>query len=66
MIDGTVRAAPRMGTVVVIRVPGSPRGEAERGARECALGRAFDWFARVEEACSRFEPASEVRRLAGR
>jgi thiamine biosynthesis lipoprotein len=28
-----------------------------------ALGRALDWFRRVEAACSRFDPGSEVRRL---
>ena len=29
-----------------------------------AVGRAFNWFATVERACSRFDPDSEVSRLA--
>lgn len=31
-----------------------------------AVDRAFEWFRRIENACSRFEPASEVQRLASR
>lgn len=31
---------------------------------EEAVARAFDWFAEVEARCSRFDPTSEVRRLA--
>jgi thiamine biosynthesis lipoprotein len=39
---------------------------SSRGARAAAgeLGRALSWFALVEHACSRFEPGSEVTRLA--
>jgi thiamine biosynthesis lipoprotein len=46
-----------MGTVVSIEVD----------APDSVLRRAFDWFRRVETHCSRFDPASELRRLtAGR
>ena len=38
----------------------------EAGADTGAIGRAFDWFRRVEAACSRFDRASEVLRLLDR
>lgn len=44
---------PAMGTVVSIEVD----------APEDALARAFDWFREVEAVCSRFDAASELRRL---
>ncbi len=45
---------------VVLDAPAA-RPEAER-----AIERGFGWFAAVEAACSRFDPASEVRALAAR
>jgi thiamine biosynthesis lipoprotein len=36
------------------------------GSLAVAIERALGWFAAVECTCSRFEPASEVRELAGR
>ena len=42
-----------MGTVVSIEVD----------APEAALARAFEWFQQVENACSRFDAASELRQL---
>jgi len=51
-----------MGTVVTIEVVthgGGPVAETES-----AMDRAFDWFRRVESCCSRFDPDSEVSRLA--
>lgn len=42
-----------MGTVVSIEVD----------APETAFNRAFEWFRRVEAVCSRFDAASELRRL---
>jgi thiamine biosynthesis lipoprotein len=42
-----------MGTVVSIEVD----------APDAAVMRAFEWFRQVEAVCSRFDPASELRRL---
>ena len=51
-----------MGTFVSIHVvcEGGDRG---RAMREQAVERAFDWFRRVEECCTRFEPSSELMQL---
>ena len=57
-----------MGTFVTIHVVGANSGhksEAESATlREEAVERAFAWFDRVEERCSRFDSGSEVMRLA--
>jgi FAD:protein FMN transferase len=63
-----VIGAPRwqevwMDTVVAIQVA-VPAEAAPR--YHAAVRSAFDWFARVEAACSRFDPASEVCGLLGR
>jgi thiamine biosynthesis lipoprotein len=59
-----VQTAALMGTLVTIEAVGpAPGGDAERDA---ALGRAMDWFRRVESACNRFDPQSELRRLSDR
>ncbi len=62
MSAGSAQAVALMGTIVAIEIVG-PGGEAERTA---AIGRALDWFRRVEAACNRFDPASELRRLSAR
>jgi len=54
------RTVVRMDTFVTIGIVG---GGGQPGGGEAALTRALDWFRRVEEVCSRFDPASEVRRL---
>jgi FAD:protein FMN transferase len=46
-----------MDTVVTVQLA-VPAGAAPR--YQAAARRAFGWFARVEAACSRFDPASEV------
>jgi thiamine biosynthesis lipoprotein len=51
-----------MDTLVDIHVVA---GAAEREAFD-AIARAFEWFSRVEQICSRFEPSSEVMRLSER
>ncbi|MDQ2667352.1 MAG: FAD:protein FMN transferase [Gemmatimonadota bacterium] len=61
-----VRTTALMGTVVRIEVIGQPRTDAERERRDVAVERAVEWFRAVECCCSRFDPNSEVRRLAGR
>jgi thiamine biosynthesis lipoprotein len=49
-----------MDTLVTISL-GLPIGERPRWDGQ--LRRAFEWFAAVESACSRFDPASEVNQL---
>lgn len=64
MSAGGVQATALMGTIVTIEVVGTqPGGEAERDA---AIGRAMEWFRRVETTCNRFDPESELRRLSAR
>jgi thiamine biosynthesis lipoprotein len=53
-----MRTELAMGTWVTIQVLRS--GEAA----SAALNRAFHWFHEVEKCCSRFDPESELRRLA--
>jgi FAD:protein FMN transferase len=62
------RSAALMGTVVTIHVVGAVVGHDQdpdqASQREQAVERAFEWFHRVEECCTRFEAHSEVMRLA--
>lgn len=58
------RTVPLMGTLVTIHVVGHDDDPEQIMRREEAVERAFDWFTRVEECCTRFEPQSEVMRLA--
>jgi thiamine biosynthesis lipoprotein len=51
-----------MDTVVSIQVVNQPDDAVVRPA----LQRALDWFAVVEQACSRFDPNSELRQLIAR
>ena len=50
-----------MGTVVTLHIVETEL--SPRDAREAAIARAKDWFVRVEAACNRFDPTSELRRL---
>jgi FAD:protein FMN transferase len=59
-----VRTLPLMGTIVTIQVVGHGADSQETSHREEAVERAFGWFQRVEECCTRFEPQSEVMQLA--
>ena len=52
-----------MGTVVTIEVVGHGASEAQRTTRADAVARAMAWFLDIEKCCSRFDPASELRRL---
>jgi len=56
-----VHSVSLMGTVVTIQV-NAPHGNDAKPA----VMRAVEWFRQVEAACSRFDPDSEVTRLAGR
>ncbi len=58
----TTRTVVLMDTYVTIRVVDGPQASGNAAAIE----RAFDWFRRVEAACSRFDPLSEVMRLLER
>ena len=55
-----------MGTVVTIRVVRQREHPKEPIRCEETVERAFDWFRRIEECCTRFEDQSEVMRLATR
>jgi len=58
------RSAALMGTVVTIHIVGDGPDPDQTAQREQAVERAFEWFYRVEECCTRFEPHSEVMQLA--
>ena len=58
------RSMPLMGTVVTIHAVGHEPDPQATTHREEAVERAFEWFCRVEECCTRFEPQSEVMQLA--
>lgn len=62
--NGVRRSLALMGTVVTIHVVGHPGDAPEAAQREKAAERAFEWFGRVEECCTRFEAQSEAMRLA--
>lgn len=62
--NGVRRSLALMGTVVTIHVVGHPGDGPEAAQREKAVERAFEWFGRVEECCTRFEAQSEAMRLA--
>jgi thiamine biosynthesis lipoprotein len=60
---GYLRSVALMGTVVTIHVVGHGTAQ-ETIDREEAVERAFEWFRRIEECCTRFEPGSELRLLS--
>lgn len=53
-----------MGTAVSLQVVGHQETEYSSSAAYDCLTRAEQWFRHIEAACSRFNPASEVRQLA--
>lgn len=59
------RTVPLMGTFVTIEVVGRDEHLPQDHPSEvnAAIDRAFEWFYRVEECCTRFEPQSEVMQL---
>ena len=52
-----------MGTVVTIQVVGHGADPQQALHREETAERAFEWFRRIEQCCTRFETHSELRRL---
>jgi thiamine biosynthesis lipoprotein len=68
-LDGLIRSAARMGTVVTMHVVGKgvrSGSDLDVVRAEEAVARAFQWFDRVEECCTRFDPQSELMQLCGR
>jgi thiamine biosynthesis lipoprotein len=55
-----------MGTLVTIQVVGHGSNREQTIEREEGIERAFGWFRRVEECCTRFDPQSEVMQLTAR
>ena len=58
------RSVALMGTVVTIHAVGHQSDPQSTMHREKAVERAFEWFCRVEECCTRFESRSELMQLA--
>lgn len=63
MSDGYRHSVAVMGTVVSIEVVGHGGSEAQRAERAERVARAAAWFHDIEACCSRFDAASELRRL---
>lgn len=61
--DDLLRSVALMGTVVTIHVVGNEPDAQQPELREEAVERAFAWFGRIEECCTRFEPQSELMQL---
>jgi thiamine biosynthesis lipoprotein len=64
--DTCVRTMALMGTFVTIQVVGRGSSREQTIEREEGIERAFGWFHRVEECCTRFDPQSEVMQLTAR
>jgi thiamine biosynthesis lipoprotein len=62
--DVYVHTIAPMGTVVTIQVVGNGEDDEQRARRADGVFRAAGWFESVEQCCSRFDPASELRRLS--
>lgn len=62
--DVYLRTVALMGTFVTIEVVGHSADSQEKILREQAAERAFAWFYRIEECCTRFEAQSEVMQLS--
>jgi FAD:protein FMN transferase len=61
------RTEPLMGTIITIDVIGlNSARQFDGDETNDAIERAFDWFHRAEECCTRFEPRSEVMQLASK
>jgi len=62
-VTSLAQTTTAMGTVVTIQIVGHDASPAEERERAEYVRRAFEWFTRVEQRCSRFDPTSELRRL---
>jgi FAD:protein FMN transferase len=59
-----IRTVALMGTIVTIEVVGPPVDQEQTSEIDERIERAFGWFRRVEECCTRFDAQSEVMRLS--
>jgi thiamine biosynthesis lipoprotein len=64
--DAFVHSAAVMGTVVTIEVVGHGATAVLRREREAGVAHAMGWFQEITSRCSRFDPRSEVNRIADR
>ena len=64
MPDVYIRTVMLMGTWVTIQVVGHAADQQQDIDRRERVDRAFEWFRRVEECCTRFDPQSEMMRLS--
>jgi FAD:protein FMN transferase len=55
-----------MGTMVRVEVVGASAASRDQHNIDAAIDRAFDWFRRVEAACSRFDDSSDLRQACAR
>ena len=55
---------PVMGTLATVQVVGDGVSLQDAAERSRAIEHALAWFHRIEQCCTRFDPASEVMQLA--
>lgn len=58
-----LRTVALMGTVVTVQMVGHGEDPQQTIHRQETVERAFGWFRRIEECCTRFEPQSELMQL---
>jgi thiamine biosynthesis lipoprotein len=61
--EESVHTVALMGTVITIRIVGDDHQPDDHDRRHAASEDALKWFREVEQACSRFDSASELRAL---
>src|SRR5712691_4345532 len=66
MSDVYIRTVMLMSTCVTIQVVGHGADQPQSIDRREIVERAFAWFRRVEECCTRFDPQSEMMLLTTR
>jgi thiamine biosynthesis lipoprotein len=64
MPDVYIRTLMLMSTWVSIQVVGHAANQQQATDRRESVERAFEWFRRVEECCTRFDPESEMMQLS--
>ena len=64
MPDVYIRTVMLMSTWVSIQVVGHASDQQQAIDRRESGERAFEWFRRVEECCTRFDPQSEIMQLS--
>jgi thiamine biosynthesis lipoprotein len=62
--DVYLRTVMLMSTYVTIQVVGHGADLQQTVDRREGVGRAFEWFRRVEACCTRFDPESEIMQLS--